>query len=315
MPCFKTIRAIVFIQKRIAVALFDITEGKFLLIENGIKFGKVLNDMLRQNTQLPRRHLVIRIGPASCIPEGAFFKAEFPRPGGHRFGKPLFRSAEPFSHHDTGVIAGLDDDAAQKISDADARIHLDKHLGAALFPGLLADRQGVFQIERAVLQPLEHHGDGHQLAHGCGGHELIGIFLKQDGARIHIEDKRFPRRGFNRVRCGGAYDQGRRQAQRGKKSEGGGPEIHSGRAFSHSLFRFYAVKLDSSRWILALMHVFGQFKARLLDHNSGFRMPLVNQIGQQLVGLVDILHRANPHAVEILTVDQNLAHFGRAHRR
>ena len=252
MSCFKAVRAIVFIEKRVPVALLDIAEGEILLGKDGIIFRKVLNDMLCQESKFPRCHLVVRIGPAGGVHECTFLKPEFPRPRGHRLGKALFRSAKPFGHHDTGVIAGLDNNAAQQISDADAGIDFDKHLGAALFPGLLADRQGVFHIERAVLQPLEHHGNGHQLAHGGWRHKLVGILLQQNGTRIHIEDKRFPGRGFNRVRSGSPCDQEQRKEKGGKKSDEGGPEIHGGRAFSHSLFRFLAV--NSSHRVVSIIN-------------------------------------------------------------
>ena len=50
------------------------------------------------------------------------------------------------------VVAGLDQQAAQQILDADVGVHLDEHPRAARAPGLLADVRAIVESDAARLR-------------------------------------------------------------------------------------------------------------------------------------------------------------------
>jgi hypothetical protein len=136
--------------------------------------------------------------------------AEFPRLLVHKLGKGLLGAGQAFGEHDAGIVAGLDDDTAQQVLDADFRADLDEHLRAAHTPGLLADGQLVLERQPPILQGLEDQVDGHDLAHGCGRHGVMGVLLEQHGPGLGVHQQGLAGRGLE----GGAW--ARRQAEAGR---------------------------------------------------------------------------------------------------
>ena len=179
--------------------------GVLLLAEDRIVLGEPLDQDLRQGREVADAHQVAGIGPAAGVLEGRMGQAELVRPLGHHLGEALLGAAERFGDHDAGVVAGRDEDAVQEILDAHARADPDEHLRAAHAPGLLAHRQRVVGLEPAVLQPLQDHEGGHQLAHRGGRHRLIRVLGEQDLMRLQVDQDR---------RRGGRLEQARPRRRR-----------------------------------------------------------------------------------------------------
>ena len=119
------------------------------------------------------------VRPARRVQERAVGQADLARPPVHLIGERLLAAGNALGDDDGGVVARLHDDAAQQIRDADPRVDHDEHLGAAHAPCFLAHQKLVVEAQRARLEPLEHHVDGHQLAHRRRRHGHIGRFFEQ----------------------------------------------------------------------------------------------------------------------------------------
>ena len=119
---------------------------------------------------------------------GARLQAERLGPLGHQLRKRVFAARQPLRDHDTGVIAGLDDDTLYQVFDLDAVADLQEHLRAAHFPGPLTDGDLILELQPAALQAVEDHVGRHQLAHRCRRYPLIRIPLEQHGAGSIVHD-------------------------------------------------------------------------------------------------------------------------------
>jgi hypothetical protein len=118
------------------------------------------------------------------------------RPRRHLLGEGLLRAGQALGDHDTGIVARLHDDAAQKVLDRNPLADLDEHLRAAHAPGFLAHGELVVELQAAVMQALEHHEHGHQLAHRGRRQRLIGILGIQHLTRIVVDQDRCPGEGL-----------------------------------------------------------------------------------------------------------------------
>ncbi len=88
---------------------------------------------------------MVGIGPAGRVGKRAFCKTYLPTPLCHHFGESFLAAAQRLGDDDTGIVARLDDDAAQQIGDRHPVPDLDEHFGATFLPGLFADEKPVVQ--------------------------------------------------------------------------------------------------------------------------------------------------------------------------
>ena len=133
-----------------------------------------------------------RIGQPVGIGEHRFGQADLARALGDLGGELGFVAGDAFGQRDAGIVAGLDDGAAQQVLDADLAVELGIHgrgvrRRAALAPGILADREFVGELEPALLELVEDVFDRHQLGEARREDQLIGRCARR--ARC-----RFPRR-------------------------------------------------------------------------------------------------------------------------
>ena len=82
------------------------------------------------------------------MPDGSMkvrmVEAEFGGALVHQGGESVLDAGNAFRERDRGVVAGLDDQAAQQVLDPDLAVHVEEHrrgvgVGAAGAPGVLGD--------------------------------------------------------------------------------------------------------------------------------------------------------------------------------
>ncbi len=89
--------------------------------------------MMRRASVAMSRQLMCCSGSGQPV---QFLKNELVSPSSfafcvHQFDELLFRAANRLGQHDAGVVAGMDDDAADQVLDLDLRADLHEHLRAA----------------------------------------------------------------------------------------------------------------------------------------------------------------------------------------
>jgi hypothetical protein len=124
----------------------------------------------------------------------------------HHVRECLFAAGDALRQHDAGIVAGLDDYAAQKVLDLHAVADMHEHLRALHAPGPFADRQRILELELAMLQFFKHQIERHQLADGCRRNRVIRGLLQEHG----------PGLGFNQDGLVGGGVDGRRQRGGGR---------------------------------------------------------------------------------------------------
>src|SRR5690606_37269336 len=105
----------------------------------------------------------------------------------HHVGKGFLAAGNVLGQCDAGVVARLDDDAAQDVFQAHARAFLGEHLRAFGLPGLDADEHLVIEMDGAVLQIVVSHVDGHDLGETGWRQCLVGVLLDEDRAGRGID--------------------------------------------------------------------------------------------------------------------------------
>ena len=116
------------LHERIAVVLDDTVIGKRLFRIVVIVLGKILDDPFCKRGDVAHRHVVRRIGPSRAVAEHAVLHAERLGLRVHHFDELLLRSGNPLGQHDAGIVAGLDDHAADQHFDRDLRAQFHEHL-------------------------------------------------------------------------------------------------------------------------------------------------------------------------------------------
>ena len=218
MPGLESVGAEAPVEQRVAVALADVVVGKALLGEVAVVLRKVRDQPQRQPGEVARRHQVVRLGPAAGVGEHAVGEAELAAATGHLVGEGALGSRQGFGDDDAGVVAGLDDDAADEVFDRDPRVDADEHLRAAHPPRFFAHRKGVGQLQPAVGQTLEQHVQRHQLAHRGRRRGNVGVLLEQHRVRGRVDQQRaFGRRLQRRRRRGAERHMDRRAAEQGEQ--------------------------------------------------------------------------------------------------
>ena len=84
---------------------------------------------------------------AGGIGEGAAGEADLLGPLGHLAGELFLGAGDRLGHGHAGVVARLDDDAADQVLDLHPLADLDEHLRAAHLPGPLADQDLLVELE------------------------------------------------------------------------------------------------------------------------------------------------------------------------
>ncbi len=184
------------VEDEIAVVLADIAPDEAALAEIAIVFRIIQDQMTRQYGQIHRRHqLPVRLRQPVGIDEMRLLEPDLTRPRVHHAHETFHRSAQRLGDHDAGIVARLDDDAADQILDRNPVADIDEHFRAAAFaPGALGYRQRVAELHPSVLQPLKQQLQRHQLAHRGGRHRRETVLGPQ-----HLTA-----RGFHQQRVLGA---------------------------------------------------------------------------------------------------------------
>ncbi len=127
----------------------------------------------------------------------------------------VFGARDAFGERDRGVVARGDEEAAQQVLDADLRIHLREHAGAARFRvallrGARRDRQFVLEMEPAFGDFAKDDLGGENFRRRRRRHRRVGVFGEQDRSGVEINEQRERRLGLERRRLGG-QDAGQRR--------------------------------------------------------------------------------------------------------
>ena len=176
---------------------------------------------LASERELARRHLLVGVVVAGRVAEGRFRQADLARPAGHHGGEIVLRAGDALGDRDRGVVAGLDDDAAQEVGELDAVVELREHRraagrAAAPAPGVLGDHELAVEIEPALLDLVEDDLDRHGLGRARGRDELVRCLLEQDRAGVVVHQDGV--RG-KRLEPLGRHGRGRRNGSRGDREE------------------------------------------------------------------------------------------------
>ena len=107
----------------------------------------------------------------------------------HLLDKGRLAAGQAFGQHDAGVVAGLDDHAADQIGNLDAAAERHEHFRPAGAPGPFADRQFVIELGAALLQIVEDHIGRHQLRHRRGRNAFVGVLVEQNRAGLDLHDQ------------------------------------------------------------------------------------------------------------------------------
>jgi len=197
MAGLEPVRTDVLVEKRIAVALFDIVEfiAHFRIIV--VILRKVFDCSDRQRREIARGHPVIGVGQAADIGEMAVFQSDLLALLIHQRGKGLLAAGQTLGENEAGVVAGLNDHPLQQILDRDAAADRHEHLGSLAPPGALAHRQLVGQRRAPLLEHAEDDVGGHDLAHRRRRDALVRTLVEQYRAGLHFEDQRVLRLRFD----------------------------------------------------------------------------------------------------------------------
>src|SRR3546814_15943412 len=87
---------------------------------------EIVNQRAREDRQVARRRVVIRIGQARCIGEVRVVHAQARGVLVHQIGERRFAAGDVFGDRHRRVVAGLDDDAAQQIDQFHLRADADE---------------------------------------------------------------------------------------------------------------------------------------------------------------------------------------------
>ena len=127
--------------------------------------------------------------PAGGIDEVAIGHAQTLGLGVHQVGEGVFAAGNMLGQGNTGVVTGLNDDAAQQVNDRHLVTHANEHLGATHAPGLLADQHRVVLGNLAALDLLTDDVAGHHLGQAGRRQRVIGIVLDQNCAAVGVDQQ------------------------------------------------------------------------------------------------------------------------------
>src|SRR5699024_5543608 len=116
---FQAIGSDVPVEEGVAVPLRDVVPGKLGFGVVVIKVGKFIDHACGQVSQVACRHQMTFCWPPGRVPELTIPEPDLLCETIQLSRESLLASGQPFRQNDAGIIAGLDDDAAQKVLDPD----------------------------------------------------------------------------------------------------------------------------------------------------------------------------------------------------
>ena len=145
--------------------------------------------------------------PAGSIDEVAVVHTQTFGLAIHHIGEGVFAAGDMFGQSDTGIIAGLDDDATHQINHRNLIADLDEHLGATHAPSLFTDQHQVIYANLPALNLLAAYIAGHHFGQAGRWQRLIRVVFHQHRARIGVNQKITGRGQFRcrRHYLGGGY--------------------------------------------------------------------------------------------------------------
>ena len=148
----------------------------------------------------------VTFNPGSCRPVALvnvdLVKPDLARALGHHHAEDRLVAGQSLGERDAGVVARLDDDAAQKVVDLHPAVDRREHAGgarrrAARAPGVLADDDFIVERDIALLDLVEHELGGHQLGERSGIDQFVGGTSRTGRCRFR------PRSGWRAARWSG----------------------------------------------------------------------------------------------------------------
>ena len=137
-----------------------------------------------------------RIGSPVELPNVDFDRPDLSRALGHQRRRTSFSlPRDALGHRDAGIVAGLDDHAAQQILHLHPAVDRREHARCARrrpagAPGIGADHEFVLELQPALHDLVEYDLRGHQLGQAGRRHQLVGVLLEQDRAAFGIDQDR-----------------------------------------------------------------------------------------------------------------------------
>ena len=116
---FQAIGAFVIGQHAIVVRDFAAVEVEARHAEIVIFDRKILDQVMRQQSQVPRSGHLLRVGQAGRIAEGAVRHAERAGAQRHHLGKAVFVAADQFAQGAGGIVGGFSDDSEDTVFDGE----------------------------------------------------------------------------------------------------------------------------------------------------------------------------------------------------
>ena len=176
--------------------------------------------MAGEHREVAHRHPLLRIGQARGIAECRILEADLLGALVEEVGEGEFGAGDPLRDHDGGVVARLDDHAAEQVLEADAGIELGEHRGAARrraagAPGMLGNGEFVVKGKAAMLQRVEDVFGDHHLRHRGGGRRLVGGLLEEHRPAVIVHQDR-----VLRLRVEGGLGHGRDGGEPDGKADG-----------------------------------------------------------------------------------------------
>ena len=121
--------------------------------------------------------------------------------------------------------------AAPQVIDRHLHLGVDEHARAGHFPGALADRQGLLEVDLPGLQRVEHQVGGHQLGQRGGLHRAVDVLGRQDLVGRDVQQQIGARGDFRRLRrLGGSGECGQTQGHGHQAAQGIEDFFHGARA-------------------------------------------------------------------------------------
>ncbi|OQB99218.1 MAG: hypothetical protein BWX79_03199 [Alphaproteobacteria bacterium ADurb.Bin100] len=193
--------------------------------------GKVAHQPGRQHAQVARGGGVAGFGQTLGVLEGGGVQAQRLGLGVHELHEALDAAAHALRQCHRGVVAGLHDHAFDQVFHRHLHLGVDEHARAGHFPGALADRQGLLEVDLPGLQRVEHQVGGHQLGQRGGLHRAVDVLGRQDLVGRDVQQQIGARGDFRRLRrLGGSGECGQTQGHGHQAAQGIEDFFHGARA-------------------------------------------------------------------------------------